>query len=280
MRILALYKTENLTMEKRYNVYFSGQLVNGHEYASVRGKLAKVFNANEQTLDKLFSGTAQLIKRECDETTALQYKAAMEGAGALPILKVVEAVAATPKTMTSAEKIAALAATPLKDNHPSSQPAAAIASETNEESADAHSTGLNLAPTGSDVLRQEERAREVVREVDTSALELDAHASRLSPQPSLAADPPDTSHLDIDEVGATIPNLPNSEAPLSPNIEGISLSPDGTDLSDCSRPQTEEQALDLSGLELAPSGSDVLEEQFRNQGTDEAPATDHLSLDN
>lgn len=267
-------------MDKRYNVYFAGQLLNGHHYDNVRSKLAKVFNANEQTLDKLFSGKAQLIKRDCDETTALKFKSAIEGAGALPIIKAVEATTAAPQATTSAAKIAALAASADKGNYTPSQAAATVASNEDDKPAAAQSAGLNLAPTGSDVLRQEERAPEIVREVDTSALNLDSDASPPPSPPLHAAQPPDTSHLDIEEAGAMIPNLPSSQVPLSPNIEDISLSPDGTDFSDCAGPEAEEPSLDLSQLELAPSGSDVLEEQFRKKDHEETPATDHISLEN
>ena len=74
-------------MEERYNVYFAGQVLEGCDRSSVRDKLAKVFNADQATLDKLFSGKAQLIKRNCDKATALQYREAMERAGAIPIVK-------------------------------------------------------------------------------------------------------------------------------------------------------------------------------------------------
>ena len=81
-------------METRYNVYFAGQLLEGQELSTVRDNLANVFNADQQTLDKLFSGKAQLLKRDCDKATALKYKQAMERAGALPVIK--QAVAAAP----------------------------------------------------------------------------------------------------------------------------------------------------------------------------------------
>ena len=74
-------------METRYNVYFAGQLLPGQELTSVRDKLAKLFNADQQTLEKLFSGKAQLLKRDCDKATALKYKQAMERAGAQPVIK-------------------------------------------------------------------------------------------------------------------------------------------------------------------------------------------------
>lgn len=69
-------------MEARYNIYFAGQLLAGHALAGVRENIARLFNADDATLDKLFSGKAQLVKRDCDKATALKYKQAMEQAGA------------------------------------------------------------------------------------------------------------------------------------------------------------------------------------------------------
>ena len=71
-------------MDARYSIYFAGELLDGHDRATVRAGLAKLFNADEATLDKLFSGKAQMIKRGCDKATALKYKQAMERAGAQP----------------------------------------------------------------------------------------------------------------------------------------------------------------------------------------------------
>ena len=81
-------------MEARYNVYFAGQLLEGQDPGSVRSSLAKLFNADEATLEKLFSGNAQLIKRNCDKATALKYKQAMERAGAQALIKAVAETAA------------------------------------------------------------------------------------------------------------------------------------------------------------------------------------------
>ena len=40
----------------------------------MRANLARLFNADEATLDKLFSGKIQLLKRDCDEATAEKYR--------------------------------------------------------------------------------------------------------------------------------------------------------------------------------------------------------------
>ncbi len=111
-------------MESLYNVYFAGEVLDGHSRDSVREKLGKLFNADEATLNKLFSGKPQLLKRECDKGTALKYQQAIERAGAKALIKAITAAAsaisppAAPtttginQTMSAAQRIAALAQAP------------------------------------------------------------------------------------------------------------------------------------------------------------------------
>lgn len=266
-------------MGTRYHIYFAGELQEGHALADVQAKIAKLFNANDATLAKLFSGETQMIKRDCDRATAAKYKAAMEKAGAKPIIKVAasetEAAAPVapaqqtpkPREQTAAEKIAALAAA-----------ADAPPTVTNTDSS-AQGTGIDLAEPGSDVLREDERSTVEAAEVDVSGLVLDEHTDRLAPQAPPAPEAPDTSHLNVGEVGETIPTLPRHEALLTPNTDDISLAPEGGDLSDCAPPAAPPPELDLSALDLAPTGSAVLEEKYRKAETASAPTTDHLSLD-
>jgi hypothetical protein len=80
------------------------------------------------------------------------------------------------------------------------------------------------------------------------------------------------------DVGEMIPNLPSNQQPLSPDTAAIDLAPQGTDFTDCAPPAAEAPALDLSGMDLAPAGAEVLEEKYRKKEQAEAPATDHISL--
>ena len=284
MRILCKKYNGIRPMATRYNVYFAGQLLEGQELASVRDKLAKLFNADQQTLEKLFSGKAQLLKRDCDKATALKYKQAMERAGAQPVIKASQATAApeqspppTPvpeKTLSAAERIAALAAAPDEGGYSKESPTGST-----EQQAESAQEGINLAPAGSDVLREDERSEPIVREIDTAGLDVDATAQRLSNEPAPPPPAPDTSHLDMGGVGEMIPNLPSDRVPLSPNTDAIDLSPAGTDFTDCAPPEAEAPPLDLSGMDLAPAGTDVLEEKYRKKARTEAPATDHISLE-
>jgi hypothetical protein len=268
-------------MEERYNVYFAGQVMAGHDLLDVRDKLAKVFNADQLTLDKLFSGKAQLIKRDCDRATALKYTEAMERAGAIPVVKITGSEASAPATgsvraMTAAEKIAALASAPdanLYNSGNSGTTSKAIHKEVAPEQG-----GIELAPQGTEVLRDDERAQRSTREVDTSGLSVDITASRLSEEAPRPPAAPDTSHLSMGAVGDTIPNLPAYDAPLSPTIDGLELAAPGTDFSDCRAPEPQAPPLDLSVLAVLPPGAALLEEQYRRQEARAAPSTDHISL--
>ena len=263
-------------MTSRYNVYYAGEVLAGQQVDVVREKLRALFKANDATLDKLFSGSEQLVKRECDKATALQYKQAMENAGARPVVKVVRPAESAPakpqpeRKLTTAERVAALAAAPdvsIASTEPS-QPEPEIDEE----------TGWQLEPVGADILRPEERRQAVVADIDTSALGIAASGGRLAPESEPAPPAPDTQHLAMGDVGDTIPTLPRNEAPLNPNTDSLGLSPEGTDFSDCAPPPPEAPPMDLSAMDLAAEGADVLEEKYRNKATPAAPDTQHISL--
>lgn len=260
-------------MDELYDVYFAGQVQDGQDPGRVREQLRTLFNANEQTLDQLFSGKLNAIKRGCDRKTALKYKTAMERAGAVPVIRAQQTTGDAAAPRTAAEKIAALAAAPDEVGYRQDAPAPPRTAATDSDDS------FGLAPPGTEVLRESERAAPVTREIDTSALQVDADATRLSEE---SGTPPlnlDTSHLSMAEAGEQIPNLPSPDTPLSPDTSAIALSEPGSDFSDCAAPEPPPPELDLSGLDMGPAGSDILEERFRRKDSAEAPATDHLSLE-
>lgn len=267
-------------MEALYNIYFAGELLEGQDLATVRQNLGRLFKANEATLDKLFSGIPQLLKRDCDKATALKYQQAMEKAGARPVVKsnqdsVATAAPTTPpesRPMSAADRIAAMAAAPDAGEYPDTE-AAAPGVQVDTDG------GLDLAAAGTDVLKPEERAATVISNIDTSALDIDDSGQRLSAEPPPPPPAPDSSHLSMGEVGDDIPSLPSELEPLSPNTDALDLSPQGTDFSDCAAPAPQAPDLDLSQLDVAPQGSDVLEEKYRKKEQPVAPATDHIKLE-
>ena len=110
---------------------------------------------------------------------------------------------------------------------------------------------MSVAPAGSDVLREDEREQQEQVDIDTSAIRM-ASGSEEVETPRVDVPPaPDTSHLSMGEVGEDIPNLDEEVEIVEP---------------------------DISGIDLAPEGSDMLEEKDRHKDEVEAPNTDHLSL--
>lgn len=268
-------------MNERYDVCFAGQILDGYDPDSVRNKLAKLFNADQPTLDLLFSGKTQLVKRDCDHATALQYKSAMERAGALPVIEVVAAEAETvnepAQGISAAQRIAALAAAPDEGRYQDT--VANVPSQEEREQSAINTENIGLAPPGTEVLRQEERAEPVSTEIDTSDLQVDEAADRLSEE---AAPPPatvETGHLSLADAGEDIPNLAATETPVSPCLDGLALSDPGADFSDCASPETQAPTLDLSALTLESPGTDMLEGKYRKTEPGTGPSTDHLSLE-
>ncbi len=266
-------------MEPLYNVYFAGEVLEGHDLTEVRNRVASLFNANEATLNKLFNGKLQLIKRDCDKAAALKYKQALEKAGARPIIKAAATPEAPPPTaeppQSAAEKIAALAAAPDLTDYQAKPESPSAGTDSTAEG----SSGVELAPPETEVLRPEERHEPVVRDIDTGTLALDSETELLSEPSPPPPPPPETSHLSMGEVGEDIPTLDMGAPPVEPNIDALSLSPEGTDFSDCAGPEPIPPAVDLSALEVAPEGSDVLDERYRKKESVAPPTTDHIKLE-
>lgn len=231
-------------MSTRFDVLFAGQLLEGHDAATVRLNLGRLFKADEATLDKLFSGKPQILKRDADEATARKYQQAMENAGARPVLRPCDEAAATPA-------------------------AAATAAQ----------AGLAMAPPGSDVLGPEERKPAVAPSITAPELDVAAAGERLADRAPPPPPAPDTSHLTLGEAGEDIPGLAGPAPVAITDSDGLALEPEGGDLSDCAMPAAPAPAVDLSHLELAAAGADVLEEQYRKRDTAVPPDTSRLSLE-
>ena len=82
----------------RYEIAFSGQLVEGAPLASVQANLARLFQADAQRVAQLFSGRRVVIKNNLDEAGAEKYRLTLERAGAVVevLAMLVEEVELTP----------------------------------------------------------------------------------------------------------------------------------------------------------------------------------------
>jgi hypothetical protein len=253
-------------MSKLYDIFFSAQLIDGFEEATVRKNMAQLFKANEAALEKLFSGKPQLIKGGVDKAGAIKYKAALEKAGAVARIreqpqKSTATPAPKPATgipqedeLPSSSDIATASSTPesAPAKPAAEKEAARTAALAKQPAAVTFGEEISLAPPGTDVLQEDEREQPEQQDIDTS-------------------------HLSMGEVGEDIPHLESTQETVNPDTSHLSMGEVGEDI-----PNLEEDAEivnpDTSGIELSPEGSDVLDEKDRHKETAEPPNTDHLSL--
>lgn len=247
---------------KRYDIYFAGECLDGHTAADVRAAIGKLFKAEGDTLEQLFSGQRQRIKRDCDRATAVRYQKAMANVGARAIVTNAAAPAAP-----SAEQAAATAPSQAADAESPPQEAA-------EDTAD-----MSLAPAGSDVLRPEERASIEPASIDVAHISVADAGEDLSIEPIEAVPPVEAPDLEVEDLGVDLDQTPLPEPAAAPDTSAIDLAPADYDLSDCAPPTAPAPDVDLDTLSLADTGSDLLSESERQKPQANAPDTSHLALD-
>ncbi|PID55184.1 MAG: hypothetical protein CR978_00310 [Gammaproteobacteria bacterium] len=281
---------------ERYDIYFRGELLEGMELASARSALGKLFKASDATLDKLFSGKLQAIKRNCDKPTALKYQNAMRKAGVRAVVTAAngedktsknlakphnteqaDAAPAKPKlarrAKNAAERIAALAA----------RPDIAFSDKTNTEataavSNQARQSKFTVAPAGANLIDEQYQKEPVqAAQVDANYDVASVGAQMSTATPVQAPPPPDVSHMSMGKVGETIPTIARftEEELQNPDVSHIETCPEGTDFSDLVT-LVEESDMDLSDYSMAPVGATL--------GTPApqappAPDTAHITLD-
>lgn len=72
---------------EKYDIFFSGQVINGQDESETRTQIGQMFKANQQQLEHLFSGTPVKVKSNIDLDQAVKYRLAFRNAGALIDIK-------------------------------------------------------------------------------------------------------------------------------------------------------------------------------------------------
>jgi len=78
-----------------YDLFFAGRIIQGKDPQQVRNAIARLFSADDQALERLFSGTSVKIKSSIDQDTAIQYRVAFRDAGALLDIRPIAATGPT-----------------------------------------------------------------------------------------------------------------------------------------------------------------------------------------
>jgi hypothetical protein len=73
--------------EQQYDLFYSGQLLDGHFLDFVKADLQKLIKADEAYVDRLFSGTEQPVKKKVDKPTAIKFQQAFKKVGAKLIVR-------------------------------------------------------------------------------------------------------------------------------------------------------------------------------------------------
>jgi hypothetical protein len=74
-------------LTQTYDIYFSGQILDGNDPAETRIQVGRLFKADHNQLKKLFSGTPVKIRSGVDEETATKYRVTLRKVGALIEIK-------------------------------------------------------------------------------------------------------------------------------------------------------------------------------------------------
>jgi hypothetical protein len=272
-------------MSQLYDIFFAAKRVEGFDEVTVRSNVASLFKAKGPTLEKLFSGKPQLIKRGVDKPTAIKYKSAMQKAGAVALIRAhPNTAAAAPPVVTRPKAARPAPGVPARKKIPATAVKKPVRTAAAKKPAPAASPGvqdnaISLAPVGSDVLREDEREVYEELDIDTSAIHLgseqDAPVSAAAKPPPPA---PDTSHMSMGEVGEEIPQLKSAVESVNPDVSHLSMGEVGEEIPQLVNEQ-EQVNPDIDGIDLAPEGSDLLEEQYKKSDTTAPPSTDKLSLE-
>jgi hypothetical protein len=242
---------------EHFDILFAGECLAGHDAAAVRSAVAKLFRADEATLDRLFSGQRQRIKRGVDRATALKYQQALQSAGAKAIVQ--RAEGGDGGAQTSSSSAAGHEASP--------RPAAPTG------------TALSLGAAGEDLLSPAERAKPRASAPSTEHLSVAAAGDDLSqatPTPAPAVRVPD---FDVAAAGSDLADATASPPPPPPDTSSIELTEGEFDLSDCHPAPAAPVDLDLSHLEVSAAGADLLRDDERPRREGHVPDTSHLRIE-
>ncbi len=243
-------------MTELFNVVFAGEISGKADPAVVRANLAKLFNANDAVLDRLFSGQPVAIKKMVNRETAMLLRARMKQAGANTRMVQVDEqgrpvasapVAEAPPVGSMADRVVRLAAEQAK-------------TEAAKPKADA-------PPAPADV-----------KNVKTWALYPTGWLLG-APLPKPAPLMPVISGISLAQIGADL--LAESErakvAPVLVDISGLSLAAAGSDvLKDGERRQVQAVSVDISGLSMAAAGTEL--EELREEKVLLKPDISHIRL--
>lgn len=150
---------------KRFDILFSGKLIDGQDPVVARERLRRLFKASDAHIDRLFSGKPVVVKKGVDIETAGKYRLAFRQAGALLDIRTSADAAQQP------------------------EPAATVP----------EASGMTLAPPNTGSLEEFAPKLEPVTLPDISSLDMSAAGAALDEAPTPAPPHIDTGGLSMVE---------------------------------------------------------------------------------
>lgn len=184
----------------RYEIAFSGQTVPGAQLDTVKANLARLFQADAQRIELLFSGRRMVIKNNLDAEAAEKYRSVIERAGA--VVEVVDMDAQIEEIELAPPPPAEPAGAPGQSAASAAAPQGRLKVAPRDEYmaafADVEAPDFGLAPVGADL--QDEKPEAQAPRVDLSQFSVAPVGSDMGQaKPAPAGPAPDTSHLKLQD---------------------------------------------------------------------------------
>ncbi|WP_027328578.1 hypothetical protein [Marinimicrobium agarilyticum] len=229
--------------DERFDLVFRGDIVLGQPLASVKQRLQQLFKADEAKIEQLFTGRPVALKRQLDAATAKKYQQVLHKAGAQ--VEMVPSQARQAKAEAAPTRGLSLA------------PVGGLLLKPSERArltpVSVDTSGLSLRPPEGDLLDRTERRPEepmpvaipdfVLAEVGADLLEgserdslplasvdpedwgLAEAGSDLLSASERAPEPPPVAvpEFDVAPVGSEMGELKKNQAPVAPDISGLTL---------------------------------------------------------
>lgn len=228
--------------DPKYDIYFRGEILPGADAAQVKSAIAQIFKADDAKLAILFSGKVNTIKKSVDKATAAKYQQAFKKAGA-------KAVITLAKEEQSSEVSAAAPVDAQQESVSTSKPdnTSDNTSAIKQAIADAN---WDVLPSGSDLLKPDERRDIPDVDIDTSSIKVVSPFAEIEVENKPIPPAPDTSHISVAEVGEDMnPNKAPPAADLVLDLSSFSIAEAGAALTDVKEKKTP-PAPDTSHIEL------------------------------
>lgn len=216
--------------DQQYDLFFSGQLIDGFYEDFVKADIKTLFKANDAYVEKLFSGQEQLIKRQVDKATAIKFQQAFKKAGAKLVVKLHSPqAAASTKTKSTAP---AAASKPLEQQPlPKTNPAPALATKPAEAGSPHFQLTSNAVSGENNDTLIEHHQPDISAPEAIPAWDIAEVGAQLAEPKPVASLDVDTSALSLAETGATLTQQSGFEEPAPViNTDAISLAEAGSDI--------------------------------------------------